>query len=329
MPVHYGSQIDEHHAVRRDAGMFDVSHMLAVDVERRRRARLPALRARQQRRQAEGAGQGALLVPAAPRRRRARRPDRLFPARGLVPPRRQRRHGRQGPRVAAARSSPSARRSSRSRRARDLAMIAVQGPHARANASGRRCPAARAATEALKPFNAALRASASYFIARTGYTGEDGFEIMLPATRAARLWQALAAAGVKPCGLGARDTLRLEAGMNLYGQDMDEARHAARVRSRVDRRPRRARAISSARRRCSPRIRRAQLVGLLLQDTGRRAAQPPAGAHRARRRRDHQRHLLADAGPRRSRSRALPAGVAPGDIVARRRARQARSPRAS
>ena len=60
------------------------------------------------------------------------------------------------------------------------------------------------------------------FIARTGYTGEDGFEIVLPAARRADAWHALAAAGVKPCGLGARDTLRLEAGMNLYGQDMDE-----------------------------------------------------------------------------------------------------------
>jgi aminomethyltransferase len=60
------------------------------------------------------------------------------------------------------------------------------------------------------------------FIARTGYTGEDGFEVMIPAPRAPALWNALAAAGVRPCGLGARDTLRLEAGMNLYGQDMDE-----------------------------------------------------------------------------------------------------------
>ena len=70
MPVNYGSQIDEHHAVRRDAGMFDVSHMRAVDLQRRtpaRAPRLPALRARQQRRQAEGPGQGALLVPAAAR----------------------------------------------------------------------------------------------------------------------------------------------------------------------------------------------------------------------------------------------------------------------
>jgi aminomethyltransferase len=66
-------------------------------------------------------------------------------------------------------------------------------------------------------------AQGEVFIARTGYTGEDGFEVMVPAARAEELWKALAAAGVAPCGLGARDTLRLEAGMNLYGQDMDEA----------------------------------------------------------------------------------------------------------
>jgi aminomethyltransferase len=62
----------------------------------------------------------------------------------------------------------------------------------------------------------------SLFIARTGYTGEDGYEVMLPGARAVAFWNRLLAAGVKPCGLGARDTLRLEAGMNLYGQDMDE-----------------------------------------------------------------------------------------------------------
>jgi aminomethyltransferase len=81
-------------------------------------------------------------------------------------------------------------------------------------------PDTRAPTELLKPFNAV--AVGELFVARTGYTGEDGFEIMVPVPRAASLWDALAAAGVRPCGLGARDTLRLEAGMNLYGQDMDE-----------------------------------------------------------------------------------------------------------
>ena len=102
---------------------------------------------------------------------------------------------------------------------RDLAMIAVQGPNARARVWAA-IPGSQAATEAMKPFNAV--AYQQYFIARTGYTGEDGFEVILPAPEAEAMWQRLADLGVKPIGLGARDTLRLEAGMNLYGQDMDE-----------------------------------------------------------------------------------------------------------
>ena len=99
-------------------------------------------------------------------------------------------------------------------------MIAVQGPAAReAVLAG--LPEGDAATAAeLKPFSAGQ--FGDMFIARTGYTGEDGFEISLPAQSATVLWDQLLAAGVVPCGLGARDTLRLEAGMNLYGQDMDE-----------------------------------------------------------------------------------------------------------
>jgi aminomethyltransferase len=101
-----------------------------------------------------------------------------------------------------------------------LAIIAVQGPNAREKV-WQVLPATRTATEALKPFFATN--IGDYFIASTGYTGENGFEIALPAAQADALWQALADAGVRPCGLGARDTLRLEAGMNLYGQDMDES----------------------------------------------------------------------------------------------------------
>jgi aminomethyltransferase len=101
----------------------------------------------------------------------------------------------------------------------DLAMIAVQGPNARAKAA---TLIGAHATEALqlKPFFG--REFAPYFVARTGYTGEDGWEIMLPVADAAKFWSDLKAAGVAQCGLGARDTLRLEAGMNLYGNDMDE-----------------------------------------------------------------------------------------------------------
>jgi aminomethyltransferase len=100
-----------------------------------------------------------------------------------------------------------------------LAIIAVQGPNARARV-WEVLPQAKTAIADLKPFFAAE--VDQYFIASTGYTGEDGYEIMLPATEAEALWNKLNAAGVAPCGLGARDTLRLEAGMNLYGQDMDE-----------------------------------------------------------------------------------------------------------
>jgi aminomethyltransferase len=100
-----------------------------------------------------------------------------------------------------------------------VAMIAVQGPRARER-FWMAFPGSRTATEPLGVFQAAEWQD--WLVARTGYTGEDGFEITIPADAAGQVWQKLLAAGVKPCGLGARDTLRLEAGMNLYGQDMDE-----------------------------------------------------------------------------------------------------------
>jgi len=216
MPVSYGSQIEEHHAVRRDAGMFDVSHMLAVDVA--------------------GSGARSFLRYAL-----ANNVDKLkSPGKALYSCLLQPDGGvlddlivyflREdafrivvnaatadkdlawlGPLAAGREVSLEARR--------DLAMIAVQGPRAR-DKVWQALPESRAATDALKPFFAT--ALGDRFIARTGYTGEDGFEITLPAASAAALWHALAAAGVRPCGLGARDTLRLEAGMNLYGQDMTE-----------------------------------------------------------------------------------------------------------
>jgi aminomethyltransferase len=102
----------------------------------------------------------------------------------------------------------------------DLAIIAVQGPNARAKFWQAR-PATRAATEKLAAFFGVE--VGDLFVARTGYTGEDGFEVILPAQDAAQLWSELKAAGVAEAGLGARDTLRLEAGMNLYGNDMEES----------------------------------------------------------------------------------------------------------
>jgi aminomethyltransferase len=98
--------------------------------------------------------------------------------------------------------------------------LAIQGPNAREKTQQALPESLREAAMALKPF-ACLREN-GWQVARTGYTGEDGFEVILPETQAAEFWNALLAAGVKPCGLGARDTLRLEAGLNLYGADMDE-----------------------------------------------------------------------------------------------------------
>jgi aminomethyltransferase len=105
----------------------------------------------------------------------------------------------------------------------DLAMLAIQGPNAREKTLPLLASSQRGAARELAPFCGAV--FDSWFIARTGYTGEDGFEVMLPAADAAKTWDALRAQGVQPAGLGARDTLRLEAGMNLYGNDMDENHH--------------------------------------------------------------------------------------------------------
>jgi aminomethyltransferase len=218
MPVNYGSQIEEHHAVRRDAGMFDVSHMLAVDL-RGAGARdflRYALANNVDKLKARGKALYSCLL----------QPDggvlddlivyflaedwfRLVVNAGTTDKDVAWLHALMAERAPQLKLLPR----------RDLAMIAVQGPNARERV-WQALPGSRQATEELKPFMAAE--FGDYFIARTGYTGEDGFEIILPAQRADELWSALAAAGVRPCGLGARDTLRLEAGMNLYGQDMDE-----------------------------------------------------------------------------------------------------------
>jgi aminomethyltransferase len=102
-------------------------------------------------------------------------------------------------------------------------MLAVQGPASRGTVAKLLSPADAATALSLEPFHGLP--IGQWFIGRTGYTGEDGFEIMLDASDAPRVWKELNALGVTSCGLGARDTLRLEAGMNLYGNDMDENTH--------------------------------------------------------------------------------------------------------
>jgi aminomethyltransferase len=150
----------------------------------------------------------------------------------------------------------------------DLAMIAVQGPNARAKV-WQALPGSEAASANLKPFTGAQADTpfGQVFVARTGYTGEDGFELIVPASHAQAVWNALAAAGVKPAGLGARDTLRLEAGMNLYGQDMDEGVSplAAGLAWTVDLASPRD-FVGKAALLAQPPAQ--QLAGLLLQDTG-------------------------------------------------------------
>ena len=218
MPLHYGSQKEEHHAVRQDAGVFDVSHMTIVDLNGEQvRAFLQYLVANDVAKlktfgkalytcmlNADGGviddliiyliadNEYRLIVNAATR-------DKDI----------------------AWITEHAARFAVDVTERPELAMIAVQGPNARQRAAA--CVAAewRDAALALKPFNGMQ--AGDVFVARTGYTGEDGWEMVMPAAAAADVWNRLLDAGVAPCGLGARDTLRLEAAMNLYGSDMDES----------------------------------------------------------------------------------------------------------
>ena len=219
MPIHYGSQIEEHHAVRRDAGMFDVSHMLAIDLAGP--DALPWLRRLLANDCAKLTVPGKALYSCMLREDGGVIDDLIV---YFFTPERYRvvvNAGTADKDVAWMKAQLAGFNATLTIR-RDLAMIAVQGPTARER-FWKAFPAARASSESLAPFQAAVWND--WLIARTGYTGEDGFEIAIPAASAPAIWQALQSAGVAPAGLGARDTLRLEAGMNLYGQDMDETVH--------------------------------------------------------------------------------------------------------
>jgi aminomethyltransferase len=218
MPVNYGSQIEEHHAVRRGAGLFDVSHMQAVDVEGPdarsflRRALANNVDKLKSEGKAlytcmlteEGGVVDDLIVYFL-----AEQHFRVVVNAGTAMKDLEWLEGLRKRWDSKVTLKPRA----------DLAILALQGPRAR-ETFWNVYPQTKTATESLKPFSAAL--TSGLLVARTGYTGEDGFEVMVPAKDSAAMWQKLVAAGARPCGLGARDTLRLEAGMNLYGQDMDE-----------------------------------------------------------------------------------------------------------
>ena len=216
MPVNYGSQIEEHHAVRRDAGMFDVSHMLIADVTGpRTREYLRHLLANDVAKLKES---GKALYSCM-----------LNESGGVVDDLIVYFIDENWFRVvvnAGTRDKDTAWLRQFAgpfgvdvRPRTDLAMIAVQGPNARNKAATLLGSHAAAALE-LKTFFG--RELGPYFVSRTGYTGEDGWEVMMPVADAPKFWADLKTAGVAQCGLGARDTLRLEAGMNLYGNDMDE-----------------------------------------------------------------------------------------------------------
>ena len=222
MPLNYGSQIEEHHAVRRDAGMFDVSHMTVVD--------LRGARTREFLRHLLANDIGKLKKPG-----KALYSCMLNERGGVIDDLITYFLAEDWFRVvvnAATRDKDlgwiekqAAAFDVKVTERPELAMIAVQGPNARAKVLALLDTGDRERVEKLGKFVAAEARGPDgmpLFVARTGYTGEDGFEIIVPEAHAAALWNALAAAGVHPAGLGARDTLRLEAGMNLYGQDMDE-----------------------------------------------------------------------------------------------------------
>lgn len=218
MPINYGSQIEEHHAVRQDAGMFDVSHMTIVDIK--------------------GADAKSFL-----RRLVINDVEKLSVAgKALYTGMCNNEGGVIDDLIIYFFTETDYRLVVNSAtREKDLAwinqqaegfnvtiterpefgMIAVQGPQAKAKVATLLTAEQTQAVDGMKPFFGVQ--AGDLFIATTGYTGENGYEIVVPEAQAADLWQQLLEAGVKPCGLGARDTLRLEAGMNLYGLDMDES----------------------------------------------------------------------------------------------------------
>ena len=219
MPIHYGSQVKEHDMVRTHAGIFDVSHMTVVD-----------LRGEQVRE--------FLRYLLANDVARLKQPGKalyscmLKPDGGVIDDLivyyiddgfyRMVVNASTREKDLAWIQEQAAKFSVQVNERDDLAMIAVQGPRARELVNGVIDADKKQVADGLGAFFIALFDD-GWAIARTGYTGEDGYEIMLPNAQAAGFWDAVVAAGVNPTGLGARDTLRLEAGMNLYGSDMDES----------------------------------------------------------------------------------------------------------
>ena len=217
MPLHYGSQLEEHHTVRQHAGVFDVSHMTIVDVlgagGRQFLRRLLAndidrLKKRGQALYSCLCNEHGGIIDDLIVYQRA--PDNYRLVLNSAT------RGRVLPWIREKIAGFSAGLQERT----ELSMLAVQGPEAIQKTCSILPPSQAEAIAQLNPFESTE--DGEWFFARTGYTGEDGLEIILPEAQISDFWNALVAAGVKPTGLAARDTLRLEAGLLLYGQDMDE-----------------------------------------------------------------------------------------------------------
>ena len=214
LPISYTSQIDEHNSVRKDAGMFDVSHMTIIDII--------------------GAGtRNFLRYLMANDVAKLNKNQALYSCMlnydgGVIDDLIIYKLAKDNYRIVSNATTKEKDIAWLYKKSKlfdvlvtvnyDLAIIALQGP----KAIDKLIKVIKDAQplSALPPFNA--HSIGKLFIAKTGYTGEDGVEIMLPKKEAIIIWQELLKIGVKPCGLGARDTLRLEAGMCLYGNEMDD-----------------------------------------------------------------------------------------------------------
>jgi aminomethyltransferase len=265
MPLHYGSQIEEHHRVRKDAGVFDVSHMGVVDLKgARTREFLRHLLANDV---AKLRASGKALYSCMLNDQAGVIDDLIVYFISGEWFRLVVNAGTRDKDLAWIRAQ-AVRYGVQVIERKDLAILAVQGPNAREKALRILPEQQRAAAAALPVFSGAQ--FGDWFVARTGYTGEDGFELLIPAAEAPKAWAEVMAQGVGPAGLGARDTLRLEAGMSLYGNEMDEAENPIESglgwtvaftpadRQFIGRTA--SEAIRSAQKR--------QLVGLLLEDRG-------------------------------------------------------------
>jgi len=217
MPIQYKGQIEEHHQVRTDAGMFDVSHMTTVDLSgARTREFLSYLVSNDVAKLQES---GKALYTCMLREDGGVIDDLIIYFMSeewfrLVVNAATREKDLAWIEAQAAAFDVDVKERT------EFAMIAVQGPKALEKAVQILPSDSADAIRSLSRFQAID--VAEFFVARTGYTGEDGLEILLPNEAAPDFWKALNQVGVEPIGLGARDTLRLEAGMNLYGNDMTE-----------------------------------------------------------------------------------------------------------